>query len=595
MQRGITHFMWGYQQDFRHAVEREAERILESLKPGLNPKVFLIGVRVNEEGESLPACVEPEIHHWAKSADFYDVLGDVAAIQKSYPESQLYQSQPIAQASQNELLFRRALRVAVLRRLEVCPARPQNIRIFASSAVERDGFLVLTITTVNRRVFDEVTSVESEYVRIHEYRSLRVPCSLLEAVINQIHERANEIVIQPDAVAALSIVGSADEIIRRAAVRFFSGLLYRVDRDSIMVGRAEEVFDTLSRLALAPYERAEPWGCVLFADKAKHIGTPVLTLVKPLPLKRARALRKLLVLASDGLFLRCNCENAFALVRISASGSNGTRPAVAVLITGRGKWEVRFDDKNLMVMIDGHPGLPKSVVDEQRLSRDLRRVIPSITRASAATFAQIGAHLAASGHGGIVVVTDRAVEEATRLSAECLPVEPTALTVELSLKLTQVDGALMCDLDGKCHAVGVILDGHASATGDRGRGARFNSAVRYIASCPSSAAAMVVSEDGGLDLLPQLKPTLARDELAARLAELEQLANSPPTPPDREREVDVINWIKSHEFYLSQGQSESANEWIAICEERFITHTDLRVPPQRLEPDPEFDPVRDLT
>ena len=71
MRETITHFMWRYQQRFRHAVEREAERVLESLKPGLEPKLFLVGVRVNDDETLKPACVEPEIHHWAQSADFY--------------------------------------------------------------------------------------------------------------------------------------------------------------------------------------------------------------------------------------------------------------------------------------------------------------------------------------------------------------------------------------------------------------------------------------------------------------------------------------------------------------------------------------------
>jgi hypothetical protein len=70
MQNAIEHFMWGYQRHFRFALRREVERILDAIKPGLCPEVFLIGVRAVSDRGAKPACVEPEVHHWAKSEVF---------------------------------------------------------------------------------------------------------------------------------------------------------------------------------------------------------------------------------------------------------------------------------------------------------------------------------------------------------------------------------------------------------------------------------------------------------------------------------------------------------------------------------------------
>ncbi len=105
---------------------------------------------------------------------------------------------------------------------------------------------------------------------------------------------------------------------------------------------------------------------------------------------------------------------------------------------------------------------------------------------------------------------------------------------------------------------------------------------------------MVVSEDGGLDLLPPLRPALSQDELTSRLAELERLALSPSTPPDRDREVDVMDWIEEHAFYLNQSQCESVNRWITACDDRFFSKSDLRIGRRPLQHDPGFDPSRDL-
>lgn len=210
MKNRIEHFMWGYQQHFRHSIDSESRRVLDALKPDLDARAFLIGVRVKGGASRYPACVEPEEHHWAKSSDFYDVLGDVEVIQEAYPESQTFQSHPVAQIRYTRDLFLRALRDAVVRRLKASASRPENIRIFASLPVERDGFYVLTILTVAEDVFDDIPRVDSGFIRIHEYSTLPVPCSLIESAIEQIFERSNEAVVQPDAGSGLWVLGSAD-------------------------------------------------------------------------------------------------------------------------------------------------------------------------------------------------------------------------------------------------------------------------------------------------------------------------------------------------------------------------------------------------
>ena len=74
-------------------------------------------------------------------------------------------------------------------------------------------------------------------------------------------------------------------------------------------------------------------------------------------------------------------------------------------------------------------------------------------------------------------------------------------------RVTSIDGALLIDRSGICHAIGVILDGLASPKGTPSRGARFNSAIRYVESAKSAnteVLAIVVSEDGSVDVLPDL-------------------------------------------------------------------------------------------
>jgi len=69
-----------------------------------------------------------------------------------------------------------------------------------------------------------------------------------------------------------------------------------------------------------------------------------------------------------------------------------------------------------------------------------------------------------------------------------------------------LDGAVLLDVQGTCHAIGVILDGRVSEqgtlVGNRGRGARYNTALRYADDerCPRSLI-IVRSDDGMLDFI----------------------------------------------------------------------------------------------
>jgi hypothetical protein len=184
------------------------ERILSSLKPSLRPKVFLVGVRIDAREQALPACVEPELNHWAPSDALYDVLDDVPAIQEAYPESQLWHSHPIAQERANRSLFRRAVRDAVKRRLEACAGFPEDTCLFAWWPAERDGFLVITVIAVAKSVLEEVPTVTPGYVSLGAARSYPVPRSLVDAVIGQILESASAKIVQADAGADLSVLGS---------------------------------------------------------------------------------------------------------------------------------------------------------------------------------------------------------------------------------------------------------------------------------------------------------------------------------------------------------------------------------------------------
>ena len=64
------------------------------------------------------------------------------------------------------------------------------------------------------------------------------------------------------------------------------------------------------------------------------------------------------------------------------------------------------------------------------------------------------------------------------------------------------------DLDGVGQGIGVILEGSATDQGDPSRGARYNSAIRYVETISknpnyANCFAVVISEDGDVDMILQ--------------------------------------------------------------------------------------------
>ncbi|HQU43468.1 MAG TPA: diadenylate cyclase, partial [Pirellulales bacterium] len=109
----------------------------------------------------------------------------------------------------------------------------------------------------------------------------------------------------------------------------------------------------------------------------------------------------------------------------------------------------------------------------------------------------------AQKHGALLVISEGAAQEADRLANDCTRIRPASLDVETFARVTRIDGAVLLDPQGNCHAIGVILDGLASAKGDPARGSRYNSAVRYVENRKSEypTLAVVVSEDGTIDFV----------------------------------------------------------------------------------------------
>ena len=124
-------------------------------------------------------------------------------------------------------------------------------------------------------------------------------------------------------------------------------------------------------------------------------------------------------------------------------------------------------------------------------------------------------------HGSMLIVARDAELEADRLRGQGTRIEPMKLTPDLYRQVSEIDGTIIIDPQGVCHAIGVILDGSARPECTPSRGARYNSGIRYVRSADTPRLAVVVSDDQTVDVIPVLPPRIKRSELERAIAGLE--------------------------------------------------------------------------
>lgn len=147
----------------------------------------------------------------------------------------------------------------------------------------------------------------------------------------------------------------------------------------------------------------------------------------------------------------------------------------------------------------------KKVSTESEINKQLLSIIGIISEVSN------------QNHGTMIVITDPdlAKDEVQRLSNQCITIDSFDLLDDdisdykstLINQLTKIDGAIYIDIEGRCHSLGVILDGEASEDGDSSRGARYNSALRYRNReiMRDKCVIVVISEDGMINVIGKKK------------------------------------------------------------------------------------------
>ena len=370
MTSGIEHFMWGYQPHYRIHLQVVAASALKMLDERFEPELFLVGILRVPDSTRFSACVEPETACWIESDAFDNVLEAASPIRKSYPESAMFHSHPLAQKREDEALDRRAVRDAILDVVGQHQARPTDLSFFASLPELVEGYFVSAVLGVQTDVLDEYHRLSTDAVAIHEYRNSSVSRSLIDAAIVELMSEAADGLLRPDPGLRINR-RRADEIMRSAAQRLALDTAFRANPSGIE--GCHGFYGACNRIAALKYETEEGWGKLVLARKEHEAVKTLVTFTDQIPLNDHRRGRKLLELARHGNALHTNAERIFGLVDGNVP-TGDTEDIFEVRFLGHHHWELCHSGHVLMGVRFGEPSLPKVPQYESKLRQDLPRL-----------------------------------------------------------------------------------------------------------------------------------------------------------------------------------------------------------------------------
>lgn len=562
-------------------VELDAKRLFQLCDPTLEPTVFLIGVLTAERDNRHPICIEPEENKLVggstlEPSSLSGLQESAESVLKTNPHSSMLYSNPIAGQRAREALRGYSLSEALRQRLDAITYRSDAIH-FCGTPVPVEGFAVVPVLRLKR------SSFEGHYaLRRSERDGVSVVTSLLQAAIKVFLEDVCGHLERPEPGSRLGEARRPAEELMRAAGQLIAMTAGYAAGGVVGIHGLFELCNAISEMR---YESGESRGGLVICRRDHPDVDLDVVFRSPIPVREHRTVRKLVEVTKGARRLITDGTALFGAGLQKGRYDGVAEDLFEIRFVGHHRWELLHAGHLMMKVGSGLPELPRPSRIEPVFHDVFRRIFANRDPSDSSRIWRLIEAAIALHRGCTLAIVEAAVEEAVRLGGQAVVIEPIAMEPELLDVASAIDGAVLLDVNGRCHAFGVILDGHATAKGDRSRGSRYNSAVRYQHSIRSACVIVVISEDGMIDVLPKLRPRISRARLVAILAQLD--AATQEKLPNRATYYEAIQWLKEHAFYLTKQQCDQANVAKRRFEESAVTKGLIRVYDD-LRPDPEL-------
>lgn len=546
--QSLKYFMWPYQVYYKISCQSKSENLFNHFDRGLIPTFFMLGIRSDSNQNFPDICFEPENMDFLKP-EFSSLENKAVEVKVADPYKNLLYSGTGVQEemdTRREADYKRKAIEGILNSIE----DKKDEIYFVSEASEIGSYYVYGILSLQRDIYMSHLHLSHD---LYDER-FKIHRSIIEVAIDQyLHDCKINLYFPNPGKNLGSEYKGYQELLRESARQF----MYTITSKGKRFEGIHTFFTNCDTISTFKYEGQEALGRLIIASTTNINLDYLVRLSQPFKLSDIRKTRKLLQLTSDTVGVITDSYLIYGLGSVSNSYDPKNEDIFSILFTGTNCWEVWHSNDHLVSMRFGLPYFLSEIIDRKKFASDCERIFSGITKTQTQNLYLLAVAATSQRSGALLVISDGAEAEAQRLSQQCIPIEPLQVEAEMLINLTSIDGGLLIDRTGKAYAQGVILDGIVGKNGDAARGSRYNSAVTYYEYKGSEIPTIiiVVSEDGMVDVLPNLRPQIKRSDINNLILYLESLQES----FDRKLFNEIMFSLKSKEFYLSAEQCEKIN------------------------------------
>lgn len=561
--------MWAYQHHFRIQMEHRATQALAALGANIEVKALLVGVRLPEIANDHCVCIEPEDGEWNIAA-FKDVHRRAGEIFTTHPDQHIiFLGDERAMLDKPENIRRKSVQEAieeVLSRID----SDRGTRSFCGIPVRLGNFHVAPILQVAQLDIDTFPRLDHPI----QFQKRNSTTGIVQALISHLLDEASDNLYTKEPGRSFDSFDSECSGLLRKAGQTLCNAIPLALKDFML----RRVFEDLNKISELRYEGGETLGTIIFAPTNLPSLNCDVALLQPIALGSHKLVRKVVEISDKQL--GCICKGGEGIVGFGSLQDFGDTPIFRAVFTRHYRWTLYVNNTLLMNCAFGVPSLPQPRLTPKTFFSNIRRVIPGLTSEQGEALWDAVSAAMDQRHGTMLVVSDAASSEAQRLSSQAIAIEPIKLSSGLVARISGIDGAILVDRDCNCHAIGVILDGIATNTGDPSRGARFNSALRYIESSPAPAVCLVVSEDGYVNMVPTLRHQIQKQDIEYHVELLKTLTS--------DNDHSTRSWLDDHRFYLTPEQCDFVNTELTRIKDEPQEVGEMRFITPVFNPDPEM-------
>ncbi|WP_318494413.1 hypothetical protein [Photobacterium leiognathi] len=545
--KGIYYFMWGYQDSYRKYIQILAQNVLKSLGAPAEAEVLLVGSRSPDSNNRNPVCVEPEDGKWQLSL-FKGLLDAVESNYQNHEMQSMCYGDEQSMRDKPEWIRRDSVRKSVEQALEVYDVE-NSVTSFCGEVRRIRDFYVTPIIQIPNTIFNQFPPLPMKPVVTGQQKSGYR--SLIHAAMHAVLHEATEELQTPDPGRnTFYSMRGAEEVIRIAARDFMYTPGLAIEKQYMH----SDLFASLNLISSLMYEGTKGIGQLILVDPDNDAVEFLVKFDEPIPFREPRWVRKILQMATTGVSIIASSKYIYGLGQLKESYDSNSQNSFTVIFIDHYHWELRCGEQALLRSHYAEPKLPQKPFDKMAFLANYTRLFPLSTREDGANLWDLLLIQVRQEYGSMIVVAEDAENEARRLSKQGTRIKPTRLTEQLFRSVSCIDGTILLDPAGYCHAIGIILDGEATDQCIPSRGSRYNSGVRYVQNDGPRRLVIVVSDDRTVDIIPRIRKLVSRSTIEKYIATFEAATLN--------NYHDSRNWLDKHRFYINAKQCDLINRTI---------------------------------